>query len=599
MTIEITPAHLAVQAMRDNGYKNAAYALAELMDNSIQAGATQVELLCGEREFIEQRRRMRIDQIAVLDNGCGMNAEVMKVALQFGNGTHLTADQQTGIGRFGMGLPSASISQCKRVDVWSWQNGADTALHTYLDLDKIISQEQRGIPEPAQSEIPAVWRKVGTSWGKSGTLVVWSKIDRAMWRTAQAIIENSEFLIGRMYRKFLDTGKVAIRLVSFNIEQPNIIGNEQWALPNDPGYLMARTSCPAPFDQTPMFNPWGEQNFETTQPIEFRGEEHSITIRFSYAKEQAREHPQAGAQPYGKHAARNVGVSLVRAGRELELDQSWVIQYDPVERWWGVEVEFPPALDELFGVTNNKQSARNFSELVKLTASDLIKGLSVTAAKELLEIEEDPRVPLLEVGYRIQSNVRSLRTALNAQTAGMRSRENRHPSPHSPEAVATAVTRDLQDEGHTGLSDKDEQLPVAQQVELIENTLIDDGMPPGEAHEVAIETVSEGLKYIFAQSDLETPAFFSVKTRGAIVVTLNTNHPAYKHLVEVLETESNTLNAEQLQARLLRASDGLKLLLTAWARYEDEQPDGRRREAVQEARTDWGRIARRFLSHED
>jgi hypothetical protein len=57
---DIVPTHLAVQAMRDNGYKNAAYALAELMDNAIQAGASQVELLCGERkEQGEVRRRSR------------------------------------------------------------------------------------------------------------------------------------------------------------------------------------------------------------------------------------------------------------------------------------------------------------------------------------------------------------------------------------------------------------------------------------------------------------------------------------------------------------------------------------------------------------
>jgi hypothetical protein len=42
--------------MGDNGYKNAAYALAELMNNAIQAGASQVELLCGERkQQVEQR----------------------------------------------------------------------------------------------------------------------------------------------------------------------------------------------------------------------------------------------------------------------------------------------------------------------------------------------------------------------------------------------------------------------------------------------------------------------------------------------------------------------------------------------------------------
>ena len=53
---DIVPAHLAVQAMRDNGYKNAAYALAELMDNSIQADATQVELLCGEKKSDDDDR---------------------------------------------------------------------------------------------------------------------------------------------------------------------------------------------------------------------------------------------------------------------------------------------------------------------------------------------------------------------------------------------------------------------------------------------------------------------------------------------------------------------------------------------------------------
>lgn len=58
---DIVPAHLAVQAMRDNGYKNAAYAIAELMDNSIQAGATQVELLCGEKkQQVGSRMRSRI-----------------------------------------------------------------------------------------------------------------------------------------------------------------------------------------------------------------------------------------------------------------------------------------------------------------------------------------------------------------------------------------------------------------------------------------------------------------------------------------------------------------------------------------------------------
>ncbi len=113
-SFDLVPTHLAVAAMRDNGYRNTAYAVAELIDNAIQAEATEIELLCSEaEELVQQRIRRRIKQVAVLDNGTGMDDAVLRMALQFGNGTHL--GDRNGIGRFGMGLPSASISQCRRV----------------------------------------------------------------------------------------------------------------------------------------------------------------------------------------------------------------------------------------------------------------------------------------------------------------------------------------------------------------------------------------------------------------------------------------------------------------------------------------------------
>ena len=69
-----------------------------------------------------------------------MDATVLRLALQFGNGTHLEEEQHTGIGRFGMGLPSSSVSQCQKVEVWTWQNDVDNALYTYLDLNEIKTQ---------------------------------------------------------------------------------------------------------------------------------------------------------------------------------------------------------------------------------------------------------------------------------------------------------------------------------------------------------------------------------------------------------------------------------------------------------------------------
>jgi Histidine kinase-, DNA gyrase B-, and HSP90-like ATPase len=174
----IVPAHLAVKAMRDNGYKNAAYAIAELMDNSIQHDATSVELLCAERDVqVNLRTVSRIEKIAVLDNGTGMSKDVLQMALQFGNGTHLESENQKGIGKFGMGLPSSSISQAKTVEVWSWQNGIESAIYSYLDIDEIINQKMKMVPEPIKKAIPETWTNSGKSFGKHGTLVVWSNID--------------------------------------------------------------------------------------------------------------------------------------------------------------------------------------------------------------------------------------------------------------------------------------------------------------------------------------------------------------------------------------------------------------------------------------
>ena len=115
---DLIPPDLAI--MRDAGYNSPAASIAELMDNAIQAKASQVELLCMERQYrVSQNTTWQIYRAAVADNGTGMDAATLRAALQFGNGAYL--NDRSGIGRFGMGLPNSSISQCRRVDVWTWQ----------------------------------------------------------------------------------------------------------------------------------------------------------------------------------------------------------------------------------------------------------------------------------------------------------------------------------------------------------------------------------------------------------------------------------------------------------------------------------------------
>lgn len=595
---DIVPTDLVVKAMRDSGYKNAAYAIAELMDNSIQAGASRVELLCGERvERLRQRTRSRISEIAVLDNGCGMDAEVLRMALQFGNGTRL--NDFSGIGRFGMGLPNSSISQARRVDVWSWQDDPQNAIHSYLDIDEIHAGTLRQVPEPTYKPIPKIWQEVGKTFEQTGTLVVWSNLDRIMWRSARSIIDNSEFLIGRIYRYFLADSLVDIRLASFDMDaSPHLRAiEERFALPNDPLYLLPNTSCPQPFDATPMFIQGEFQN--TNFDIRFNGGKYTVTVRFAYAKEEAREGYNPGSLPHGQHAKKNVGLSIIRADRELDLDPSWSDPSEPRDRWWGVEVHFPPALDDLFGVTNTKQSARNFSELAKVDLETFLEdGQTLGSAREELDADEDPRLPLLEIAQHIRSNIATMRRLIKAQTATPK--PQRHEVPRSEER-GTEVTRKRIEEGHQGQSDIQEaQQPPAQREQEIVEELVERGATQKQAEELAAQTVGRGLKYTVVKADLNSPAFFDVKSRGgAIIISLNIGHPAYNHLVELLQEDVNEVNETELQTRLVSAREGLELLLMAWARYEDEQPDGPRRIKAQEARWDWGRMAREFLMDED
>lgn len=600
---DIVPTALAVKAMRDNGYKNAAYAIAELMDNSIQAGAKTVQLLCADRESqVEQRTRKRLHEVAVLDDGSGMDAKTLQIALQFGNGTHLDRGQQDGMGRFGMGLPSASISQCQRVDVWSWTDGVDEALHSYIDLPEINAGRMRVLLAPQRKAIPEVWRTAAGegAFGKSGTLVVWSAVDRVLWRTSKALIDNSEELIGRMYRYWINDGRVSIVLKSFLYDDAKRLLLERFAKPNDPLYLMANTSCPAPFDTKPMFRPFpSEEGNVVEQVVRFHGEDHVVSIKFAIASEEARDSAggqATGSLPFGQHAGRNVGVSVVRAGRELELDPGWTTTYEPRERWWGVEVSFEPGLDELFGVSNNKQSARNFAEAAKIDASAIIKehAGSISAARAALRDEEDPLEPLLEIVHRVQTNIKQMRSMIQTQAEGRR-RRTRH-AEESVEEQATDAVRRRQQDGHRGRSDEDESKPADERKADVADQLEHLGHSRESAEILAAETIDKGLKYRVEVAPLEGGAFFSVQPRGGILlVTLNTDHPAYGLLLGARDPKDLPEDPDKLKQQLLSAQAGLEMMLFAWARYEDEQTNEARR-LTQNIRHDWGRMAEAFLT---
>jgi hypothetical protein len=385
-------------------------------------------------------------------------------------------------------------------------------------------------------------------------------------------------------------------MVAFNLNDLINIKIDRYALPNDPMYLMDKTSCPAPFDKKAMFEEFGDR--ELKMPVKYNGKQYPVIVRFSVAKKEARMGDNPGNKPHGKHAKNNVGVSLVRANREIELDKSWTIQHEVTERWWGIELDFPSELDELFGLTNNKQYATNFSHLAEVDYNDLRGNKTITEYQQELEDQEDPIAPILELGSRIKSNLSAMRKYNDTQTKGARTANLISESNEdSPESIATKITREMIDEGFTSKNDEQEKLPVKERIEQIEKVLIDQGLDAEDAKQISKTATDFGLKYVFAHADIQTPAFFTVRPKaGTIIITLNTEHPAYDKLMEIVDEDIEDASREELIDRLSRARDGLKLLLEAWARYEDTLPDGNIKDKAQEVRNDWGRMAKRFMT---
>lgn len=584
------PPDLAIQAMRDNGYKNTAYALAELIDNSVQANAKSIEIICIEElQQIRERQRKRLSKIAVLDDGDGMTGPVLRKALQFGNGTRL--NDRSGIGRFGMGLPNASISQAARLDVWTWQNGPENALHSFLDVDEIRRRERREVPEPQLSPVPKEWRDRAAGLGNTGTLVVWSKLgpDRMTWKGAKATLRNTGWLLGRIHRRFIHDKSLSI----------NLVGGEDGALEkthvtiNDPMYLTPAPTLPPPYNSEPMF----EHVLSEAVNVEVNGQVFEVMTSYSVAKQSTLDlagNSNRGDTKYGKDAAENIGVSVIRAGRELMLDRSWTIQYDPRDRWWGCEVEFPADLDEIFGVTNNKQAATVFNELSALDWKELAEGdETLLEVVERLREEGDPKGVLLHLSETIKRNLRGLREKIKVQGKGSRRTGKRH-----GEGDPTEDTNEKwKERDKTNPIPGGDQPPTTEDVEDIADDLKEDGVDEQVADEIVARVVSGDLKVLFIDKTLGSSGeLFTVVPRGHTTeVVFNRRHPAFDMIFDTVSADDDldSLSSNELQDRLLKASRAVRVMFAAWARMEREDPPNLSR--YERVREGWGKLARDFL----
>ncbi len=320
-----------IQSTRDSGYKGTVSAIAELVDNAVEAGAQRVEIHIRKRPSAEVEEI----EIAILDDGCGMDSATLTEALRFGGTTRF--NNRSGLGRFGMGLPNASLSQARRVDVYSWQNGCPP-ISTYLDVDQIVSGALSSIPKPSRFPLPEL---SGVRAKKSGTLVLWTRCDRLDHRRISTIEKRLHSGLGRIFRHFIWNG-IVISL------------NGQSIAANDPLFL--RTSVghgKATKFQEPI-------KLEISTDIE-NAKSRVGKVEIIFVELPVSEwHELSNEEKRSRGISNGAGVSIVRGQREVDF--GWFFmgakRRENYDDWWRCEIRFNPELDDAFGITHTKQQIR-------------------------------------------------------------------------------------------------------------------------------------------------------------------------------------------------------------------------------------------------
>ena len=139
------------------------------MDNSITAGANNI--------WVKFHWDGLGSHVSILDDGCGMNENVLKEAMRPGTTSPTEQRGKSDLGRFGLGLKTASFSQCRQLTVWSKSEGGRICGRRW-DLDYVVKKNewllQKDLDQPRLDSFADLGRL------RSGTLVIWEKVDRVI-----------------------------------------------------------------------------------------------------------------------------------------------------------------------------------------------------------------------------------------------------------------------------------------------------------------------------------------------------------------------------------------------------------------------------------
>lgn len=580
-------------ALRNTGYKNIECAMSEIIDNSIQARAKDVFVIVSE-EYNPNTGHNNISEIAFLDNGTGMTQEDLEGCLGIG---YSTRSDRKGMGRFGVGLPQASLYACPAVDVYSWQNGYENSKKVFLDINMVKEGEQTVIEDPISSSIPDKYKKYLNykvingdtlreyNFKDSGTFVLWRGCDRVIPKTVNFLFKKLDFALGQKFRHFICEDDRSIRLIHHEnqdftreimpndplmLMKPNyVLGNPEKPGEISPRFNLNCTEC--------IFEPYGNDEYPegiVNFPIEYveknTNEVKTSFVQISFSKvrdifyDKTAISGDPGRTPLGDHVKKLEGISIVRANREIDFGRFDF--YDnlvkPQHRWWGCEIKFTPELDEAFGVANNKQHV----ELYEIDKNDFIDEPVQPVWLQLHDIISDTIKAMFAANQRTRESSRTIQDIISPTSEIINSAEK---NDSDSDVGATAEVK--------------RNTPKEELIEKNKEELKEQGIEEPTAED--INSYMNNKVNIVHKNLGKTAGLFDYSFElGSCLVKFNMDHIFYKNFLEdIFRTNDTKVAFELFVASLVKAVDETKIsqedqndnLIAVWneklRRYINEQ----------------------------
>ena len=365
-------------------------AVADIMDNSLSAGADRIEVwsdpLAATPFF------------SIFDNGCGMTKSELDNAMLFGSDRSRKADSPRELGRFGLGLKAASLSQCKKFIVASKRNGRLSAMS--FDVDEVKRTGRLVLEELASEAVRDIPKIELLLHSSSGTLVVWQKFDKiegaakVFEKSFRSVVSDAQRHAELVFHRFYD--EIAITFNGIRIAR-----RDPFLLDSHPRQQTGRTSklnvpgTNATISVTPYSLPYA--NSLTVEERHLLGDPKSV-------------YDDQGFYLYRNRRLIAWG-GWMRMGMRSELNKLARVQ-----------VDIPSSLDEIWSLDVKKSTARipdAMRDLIRIAVSDsMVRSMRAVRGKGVAEASIEnkvwDRVPERDgaVSYRLNRQNPVLQTLL-------------------------------------------------------------------------------------------------------------------------------------------------------------------------------------------